>query len=278
MVRREREVAKRVSGKKLYLILKQEMLSHGINIGRDKFHEILRANNLLVYRKKRRPITTNSRHGLKTYKNLAKNLYIDRSEQVWASDITYIWVHDKWCYLALITDAYSRKVVGWNLGEKMTAVFCQQALDRAIKSRDYPKRNLIHHSDRGSQYCSKVYTELLHNHGIKISMTEHGDPLENPLAERMNRTFKYEFGMDEGYSRFDIAYMKIEKAIIYYNERLPHSSVDMLTPSKAHQKVGELKKHWRWYWKEAQDKLEDNFYTPQFKKWNSLSFTTVQQS
>jgi len=275
LVKNERRIAKRISAKKLYIILKKELENHNIKIGRDKFYDVLRDNGLLVYRKKRRPTTTDSNHELPLYPNRAKNYEIDRSEQLGVSDITYDWVGEKWCYLMLITDSYSRKVVGWNFGKNMTAEFCHEGLDKAIKGRKYTDRKLMHHSDRGSQYCSKLYTKELIKNEIKISMTENGDPLENPLAERMNRTFKYEFAMDEGYSNFEKAQVEIAKAIKYYNSRLPHSSVDMLTPDEAHEKQGPLKKHWRWYWREAQENLEQNFYTPQFNHWESSSFSTI---
>jgi len=167
-------------------------------------------------------------------------------------------------YLFLITDAYSRKVMGYNFSSRMTAKCCVVALEQALANRCYPKRKLIHHSDRGSQYCSKEYIDVLNGDSIVISMTENGDPLENPLAERMNRTFKDVFGLDENFGTFEKANTQVDLAIKYYNQRLPHSSVDMLTPDKAHHKIGKLKKHWKWYWREKQiPKLPDNFYTPQ---------------
>ncbi len=264
LVKRERKVAKRLGARKLLLILKEELLSHGISVGNQKFLDILRANDLLVSRKSRKPKLTDSQHRLPTYPNKARNLHIDKSELLFVSDITYIKVFDSFCYLFLITDAYSRKVMGYNFSRRMTAKCCVVALEQALKNRSYPERKLIHHSDRGSQYCSKEYVEVLNSNSIVISMTENGDPLENPLAERMNRTFKDTFGLDENFPRFDKGNTQVDLAIEYYNERLPHSSVDLLTPSIAHHKRGKLKKHWKWYWKEKQvPKLPDNFYTPQ---------------
>lgn len=256
LVNRERKVAKRVGGKRLYLILRAELELHGIQIGRDKFLTILRDNDLLVKRRRRRIQTTMSRHRLRKYPNIAKDLWIDRAEQLWVSDITYLRIAGKHGYLILITDAYSRKVVGYNFGKNMDTEFCIVALENALQQRFFPQRPLMHHSDRGVQYCSKLYTKTLIVNDIAISMTENGDPLENALAERMNRTFKDNFGLDEEFDDFDTAKSEIAAAIEYYNNRLPHSSIDMLTPNEAHLKIGELKKHWRWYWKEQQNETE----------------------
>jgi transposase InsO family protein len=253
LVKRERRVAKRVGAKRLYLILKSELLGHGITMGRDKFLDVLRANDLLVKRRRRRVQTTMSRHRLRKYPNIAKDLAIDRAEQLWVSDITYLSVEGHHCYLILITDAYSRKVVGHNFGRNMDTVFCLVALQKALSSRCFPTRSLMHHSDRGLQYCSKDYVQMLNKHDIQISMTENGDPLENPLAERMNGIFKDNFGLDDDFVSFEQAATQIDKAIAYYNGRLPHSSIDMLTPNEAHYRNGHLKKHWKWYWKERQE-------------------------
>ena len=253
LVKRERKIAKRVGGKKLFLILKSELSMHQIEIGRDKFLEVLRDNDLLVKRKKRRVQTTMSRHRLRKYPNIAKDFLIDGAEQLWVSDITYLDVENTHCYLILITDAYSRKVVGYNFGRNMDTAFCIVALENAMNERCFPERELMHHSDRGLQYCSKKYVEMLLAANIKISMTENGDPLENALAERMNGIFKSNFALDEKFVTFEIAQRTIDDAIEYYNNRLPHSSVDMLTPNEAHHKIGKLKKHWKWYWKEEQE-------------------------
>jgi len=252
LVKRERKIAKRVGGKKLFLILREELLLHGISIGRDKFLAVLQDNDLLVKRRRRRVQTTMSRHRLRKYPNIAKDLEIDRAEQLWVSDITYLSINGKHGYLILITDAYSRKVVGYNVDISMDTEFCMVALTTALNQRIFPKRSLMHHSDRGVQYCSALYTKELINNGIAISMTENGDPLENALAERMNRIFKDNFAIDIDFEDLDAAKATIDAAIDYYNNRLPHSSVDMLTPSEAHLKNGHLKKHWRWYWKEQQ--------------------------
>lgn len=257
LVTRERLIAKRVGAKRLYLILKEELDRHGIKIGRDKFLEVLRANDLLVQRRRKRAQTTMSRHRLRKYPNLAKALEIDRAEQLWVSDITYLRVEGKHCYLILITDAYSRKVMGYNFGRNMDTAFCIKALKAALADRAFPQRQLMHHSDRGLQYCAKGYVELLQGHEVEISMTEHGDPLENALAERMNGIFKDNFAFDTDFSAFERAKNHIHQAIKYYNDRLPHSSIDMLTPAEAHHKTGTLKKHWKSYWKKEGQMPED---------------------
>ena len=257
LVKRERRIAKRVGAKKLYLILKEELKAHKIEIGRDKFLNVLRANDLLVKRRKKRIKTTMSRHGLRKYPNLAKDLGIDRAEQLWVSDITYLKVQGFHCYLILITDAYSRKVVGYNFGTKIDTAFCVKALQQAIANRSYTSRRLMHHSDRGVQYCSKGYVQILEKHQVQISMTERGDPLENPLAERMNGIFKDNLALDTDFDGFEQAKTEIDQAIQYYNNRLPHSSIDMLTPNQAHDRIGALKKHWKWYWKEKQEQASE---------------------
>lgn len=256
LVSRERKIAKRVGGKKLYAILKGELILHDVNIGRDLFFEVLRDHNLLVKRRRKYVQTTMSRHRFHKYPNCAKDLKIDCAEQLWVSDITYLRVCGKHYYLILITDAYSRKVVGYNFGAKMDTEFCLVALQMALDGRQYPERKLMHHSDRGVQYCSAMYVDLLNENSIKISMTENGDPLENALAERMNRTFKDTFGLDEDFVDFETAQQAVENAIEYYNTRLPHSSLDKLTPQMAHHRKGALKKHWRWYWKEKQEEQQ----------------------
>lgn len=245
LVKEERKIAKRVGGKKLYLILKPLIISHGIKIGRDQFFEVLRCNHLLVKRRRKRKKTTFSRHAFRKYPNISKDIVVDRAEQLWVSDITYIRVADGFCYLILITDAYSRKVTGYNFSKTMEAEFCVKALQQAIIQRAFPDRTLMHHSDRGLQYCSSVYVNILKANKIAISMTENGDPLENALAERMNGIFKDNFDVARIFSSFEEAQLAIADAIDYYNNRLPHSSCDMLTPSNAHFCTGVLKKHWK---------------------------------
>lgn len=250
LVKKERGIAKRVGGKKLFRISKKDLLMHGTMIGRDKFLDVLGDNDLLAKRRRRRIQTTMSRHRLRKYPDLAKGLEIDRAGQLWVSDITYLNVEGVHCYLILITDAYSRKVAGYNFGRTMDAGFCIQALKGAVANRCFGDRKLMHHSDRGLQYCSEASVKILKNNHICIGMTENGDPLENPLAERTNRAFRDSFALDRLFPTFEEAQQAIRDAVDHYNNRLPHSSVDMLAPKGAHHKTGDLKKHWKWYRKE----------------------------
>ena len=245
LVKEERKIARRVGGKRLHLILRSKLNEHGIKMGRDQFFEVLRAHDLLVKPRRRRQKTTFSRHRFRKYPNRSKEVVIDRSEKLWVSDITYIRVDQGFCYLILITDAYSRKVVGFAFSKTMEASFCLEALNQAIKTRAFPQRKLMHHSDRGLQYCSTIYVNTLMGNQIEISMTENGDPLENALAERMNGIFKDNFDIARIFSSFEQAEQFIAQAVDYYNLRLPHSSCDMLTPDQAHLRKGKLKKHWK---------------------------------
>lgn len=245
LVRHERRVARRVGGRNLYRILKPALEARQISIGRDGFFDVLRQNGLLVKHRRRRAVTTLSRHNLRLWPNLAKGLRVVQAEQLWVSDITYIRVGEVFWYLILITDAYSRQVVGWNFGPCMDAVFCVEALKMAVACRQYPERKLMHHSDRGLQYCSKLYTDMLKTESIAISMTENGDPLENAIAERMNGILKDSFELDRTFSSSEEARQFILEAIGYYNERRPHSSCDNLTPKEAHTRTGALKRHWK---------------------------------
>ena len=261
LVRRERRIARRVGGRNLYQILKAELNARQVHVGRDRFFDVLRQNGLLVKRRRRRAVTTMSRHGLPLYPNLAKGLVVARAGQLWVSDITYIRVGDGFCYLILITDAYSHQVVGHNFGACMDAAFCLVALQMALSSRPAPsgcrpELELVHHSDRGLQYCSKLYTDLLKEERIAISMTENGDPLENAVAERMNGILKDSFELDRTFPSFEEAQQFILEAITYYNERRPHSSCDKLTPKEASGRTGPLKRHWKSFSEKALAKAE----------------------
>ena len=170
-----------------------------------------------------------------------------RRLKVWVSDITYIHIGNQWGYLSLITDAYSRKIMGHCFRLDMSAEGCIEALQMALNTRQYPQSQLIHHSDRGSQYCSSAYVQILLKNNISISMTENGDPYENALAERMNGILKNEFNLYQSQSGFENTYEQIRKSIKAYNEQRPHGSCDMLTPDQAHQHQGILPKKWKNY-------------------------------
>jgi transposase InsO family protein len=181
------------------------------------------------------------------YPNLIRALVCTRPEQLWVSDMTYIRMGNQWGYLSLITDAYSRKIMGYCLRMDMLALGCVAALQMALDNRIHPNSALIHHSDRASQYCSAAYVKLLLNNHAAISMTENGDPYENALAERVNGILKSEFNLYSSQLGFEQTCALITATITAYNEQRPHSSCDFLTPEQAHQRQGPLKKRWKQY-------------------------------
>jgi len=223
------------------------LLSHDIQIGRDYLFDLLDEHRLLIRKRKRKKVTTNSRHRYRKYPNLIRHLSITRPEQVWVSDMTYIQVQNKWSYLSLITDAYSRKIMGYCFREDMKAIGCLTALKMAIARRSYSGQALIHHSDRASQYACEDYIKLLDHNHIDISMTEKSDPYENALAERINGIIKDEFCLYQSKLNFELTYQHIIKSIDTYNGSRPHASCNYLTPNEAHLCQGELKKRWKKY-------------------------------
>jgi len=233
--------------RKLHLKLEPLLQAHGIQIGRDYLFDLLQRHKLLIRRRKRKVITTDSRHWMRKYSNLTVELSCERPEQLWVSDITYIRMGLQWGYLSLITDAYSRKIMGYCLRMDLSAQGCIDALEMALANRLYPRLALIHHSDRGSQYCSADYVQILKANGIAISMTENGDPYENALAERVNGIIKTEFNLYSSLSGFEQTCELVKNSIIAYNDHRPHSSCDMLTPAQAHLQQGTFKKRWKQY-------------------------------
>ena len=223
----------RLGTRKLYYLLKDSLKN--IKVGRDKLFRILKANHLLIIPKKSYHITTNSHHRFRKHKNSVCNLKINRPEQVWVSDITYVGRRENPIYLALITDAYSKKIVGFNVSNSLSVVGSLKALDMALKSRNYQEQPLIHYSDRGLQYCSNDYQELLNQNGIEASMTEKYDPYENAVAERINGILKQEFSIAKYNMGLKIKKQLIKESIKIYNQERPHLSNYMLTPNQMHQ-------------------------------------------
>jgi putative transposase len=246
-VLRIRSRQKRVGTKKLLPMLNPFLSAHNIQIGRDALFELLAEHDLLITRRKRKvPRTTFSGHWLRKYPNLIVGMPVLKPNTLWVSDITYITLKGDFAYLSLITDAYSRLITGYHLSKNLQAQGCVKALKMAVKQ--LPKGSmLIHHSDRGSQYCSAEYVEQLELNNIAISMTQHSDPRENAIAERVNGIIKQEF-LEESYNSFELARDGVKNAILIYNHERPHSSIDMLTPFQAHALSGELKKHWKNYY------------------------------
>jgi hypothetical protein len=173
----------RLGSVKLYGKVKEGMDKMNIKMGRDKFLDLLREENMLIRKKKNFTKTTNSFHRFRKYKNLIKGLVVKRPEEVWVSDITYIKTDQGHEYLSLITDYYSKKIVGYHLADNLKTESTLKALEMAIKSRKYANRKLIHHSDRCFQYCDGDYIAVLNHNGIRPSMTEVYDPYENAIAE-----------------------------------------------------------------------------------------------
>lgn len=253
LVKNKRAVWKRGSGRNLHQSLLHDFKSHDIKMGRDKFFDLLRNNQLLIKSKRHRTKTTCSYHHFNRYKNLIKDTTPLRSNEIWVADITYLWLkpQDKFCYLSIITDLYSRKIVGHCVHESLSVKGCIEALKQAVKSRKNKNQALIHHSDRGVQYCCHDYVRLLQKQNIQISMTQTGDPLENAVAERIHRTIKEEFTNDRqiNFCNIEEAKTEIKKFIAFYNQQRPHRSVEWLTPNQAHQCTGALKRVWKTYWR-----------------------------
>lgn len=238
----------RLGSRKLLHMLEGFMQSHGIKIGRDAFFALLRERNMLIKKRKCRvPRTTFSSHPYYKYANLVEQFIPTSPNQLWVSDITYIRLGQGFAYLSLVTDAYSRKIVGFDLCDHISAKGCIAALKMALKRNPDRRAELIHHSDRGVQYCSNNYVELLQQNHISISMTQSGDPRDNALAERVNGILKDEL-LEKRYDHYRRARQMVADAICIYNTRRPHSSIDMLTPDMAHQGTGELKRRWKKYY------------------------------
>ncbi|WP_375471109.1 IS3 family transposase [uncultured Nostoc sp.] len=228
---------------KLYELMQEFLASHQIKLGRDRLHNLLKVNGLLLTKKRSRIKTTNSDHDLEKYPNQVKELKPNRVDQLWVSDLSYIRVGIGFAYLSVIMDAYSRKIVGWSLHKTLEAKGPVAALEMALKTYSHPHQPLIHHSDRGVQYCSGAYVDRLRQAKIAISMTESGDPNENALAERVFRTLKEEFHL-WGFPTFGLAEKAIEQAIGAYNSVRPHASLGYKTPNQAHQGQGHQSLKW----------------------------------
>jgi transposase InsO family protein len=226
-------------------MLETRLQEHDIQVGRDYLFDLLTQHKLLIRNRRRNAITTDSRHWMHKYRNLITGLEVHWPEELWVSDITYIRMTNEFAYLSLITDAYSRKIVGFSLRKDLSSEGCINALQMALTARSYRDQRLIHHSDRGSQYCCKEYVALLTENKIAISMTENGDPYENALAERVNGIIKTEFKLYSSHQGFEETQLRVTKSINNYNTVRPHASCDYLTPNQAHKTNGKLKKRWK---------------------------------
>ena len=232
MVLEIRQTMPRIGAKKLYFLLNNELKQ--LKTGRDKFINILRANHLLIISKRSYHITTNSHHRFRKHQNQILELQIQRPEQVWVSDITYIGKRENPYYLSLVTDAYSKKIMGFNVADNMSTQSTLVALENAVKHRKDRDLSLIHHSDRGLQYCANEYQKLLNKSKIKCSMTQNSDPYENAVAERINGILKQEFNIDKYNQSLPIMKQIIKEVVEIYNNKRPHYSNFMLTPNQMH--------------------------------------------
>ena len=224
----------RLGTRKLYYLLKESFLRDGISIGRDRLFDLLREEGLLIVKKKKYTKTTDSKHWMRKYPNLIKELQLSHPEQLWVADITYLSMRNQYRYLHLITDAYSKQIMGYNVSETLAANETLKALQMALKNRKY-QTSLIHHSDRGLQYCSAAYTKTLQQGSIVISMTEDGSPYDNAIAERVNGILKDEYGLDEIFEDQSQLQIQVKQSINSYNNKRPHESNRLLTPYQMHQ-------------------------------------------
>lgn len=243
-----------IGGNKMWLMYRNRFGTK-YSVGYNRFYDILERYNLKLRKRKRRVRTTDSRHDLPTYPDLVKELIPDRPCQLMVSDITYIPLRIPsgtseyaFCYLSLITDYYTKEIIGYSVGETLEAKYPRQALEMAV--RHYAGKDLsmlIHHSDRGVQYASYAYTARLKECKIRISMTESGNPKDNAVAERVNGTIKNELLKDMKFCRISEVKTAVKAAVEFYNTERPHWSLDGMTPSQAALCEGELKKKWKSY-------------------------------
>jgi transposase InsO family protein len=234
LVHRERKILTRLGGKKLYHQIKPALTANEIKFGRDKLFRLLGEKNLLIKAKRTYTQTTMSKHWLRKYPNLIKDMVVDAPEQVWVSDITYIKSDEGNCFLNMVTDVFSRKIMGYSIAANMETGSMIKAYEMALKNRKTNKCQLVHHTDRGLQYCSQEYVKLSVENGVRISMTENGDPYENALAERMNRTMKEEFGLGRLLPSRQKAFRLTKEAVEIYNKYRPHLALQMKTPDEVH--------------------------------------------
>jgi putative transposase len=234
LVGRERGLQPRLGGRKLHRMLGKELAQAGVKAGRDKLFEVLgKCGLLLKPQRAKYPSTTDSRHILPTFSNQIKDLALSAANQVWVSDITYLRTMEGFLYLSLITDKWSRKIVGHHCGESLEALGCLKALDlaaSALPSGAHP----IHHSDQGSQYCCHLYVDRLAKYNLPVSMTEKDHCAENALAERMNGVLKQEYGLGTEFTTKADAMEAVEEGIWLYNNRRPHTALGYRVPEQVH--------------------------------------------
>jgi len=266
-----------IGGVKLWHMYKSEF-GCDYPIGRDRFCRILFENGLKIRVKMRKPRTTDSTHGLPTYPDIVKNFIPSAPNQLWVSDITYIAIVDDeyryhFCYLSLILDAYTEEIVGWSVGPTLDTIYPMDALRMALKRIEGKDVKLIHHSDRGCQYASREYVNTLRERGIRISMTESGDPKDNAQAERINNTMKNELLKDKVFRSIQEVIGAVAVAVDFYNNRRPHMSLGMRTPAEMAESTGDRDMLWK-SWRHEAIKTRNNLDIPE----NCLPLLTSQGS
>ena len=246
-VREVRLQAPRMGYQKLFEMCKN-YFGDKFTMGRDAFYHLLGENGLMLRMRRHKARTTHSDPSDTFYPNLIKGLTVTAANQVWVCDITYVWTESGFCYLFLVTDLYSHRIMGWLLSTELKHKNAQEVLQQAIETADCPLSGLIHHSDRGVQYTSSDYMNLLGQYGIQASRTEHGDPLENAVAERVNGILKQEWLSLYTFDNLESVRKVLAPAIEFYNKQRPHASNDWLTPEQAYNRQGVLKKRWMNYY------------------------------
>jgi transposase InsO family protein len=247
-----RKFQPRCGGRKLFFELQPFFKQHKITIGRDIFFDVLRRNKLLVRKTKRSVHTTNSNHHFRRWPNLVKGFTPLKAHELWVADITYIPLKQRFAYLFIITDAYSRKIVGFHVSDDMKVSSATLALKKALAQKP-AETIVIHHSDRGIQYCSTAYVQLLQQNNAMISMTQNGDPYENALAERVNGILKSEL-ISRYYDNIDTASRHIARCITIYNYKRRHSSLNFQIPHEVHHQKGPQIKRWKNYYQPGKKK------------------------
>lgn len=234
LVDRERKQLPRLGTRKIYHLIGDDLDARGLKFGRDKLFSLMRHYDLQIRPRRRYTQTTMSKHWLRKWPNIIKDKMVTRPDDIWVSDITYIKTEQGNCYLNMVTDACSRKIVGYAVDDTMETESMIGALKMAVAQKADPLQMTIHHSDRGLQYCSKEYGLVTSENNILLSMTENGDPYENALAERMNRTIKEEFGLDRRLKSKEQVKQLVEEGIFLYNNKRPHLALKMKTPHQVH--------------------------------------------
>ena len=272
-----RKVDPGIGGVKMWYIYKTEF-GCDYPIGRDRFCRIIDENGLKLRQSIKKPRTTDSSHGLPTYPNLIKEYIPTAANQLWVSDMTYIVImdddfHYHFCYLSLILDAYSEEIIGWSVGPTLETTYPIEALNMALRRIKDKDMDLIHHSDRGCQYASREYINMLKENGIHISMTESGDPKDNAQAERINNTMKNELLKGKVFRSISEVIAAVAVAVDFYNNRRPHMSIGMMTPAEAAGSTGDRDMRWVSF-RHLAIKSRDNLDIPE----NSLPLNICQGS